>query len=553
MIELRGLGLFRGTESVVRLTRTNGPPTLAAYGERVAWSACAPTTATLSTSLTLPSGRVVEGVEHFAAAAAGLGLHHGFELEVCEGHELPLLDGSAARWTAALASFGIAPSPARLRITRAATIDIDGSRYELEPADSASVHVELRTSHPLLERHAEWTGDSAQFTREIAPARTFAFAADLEGYLARGARPHVEPEQVVVVGDTLHAAGRPAEPSEPVRHKLLDLLGDLYVHGGPPRGVVRAVAPGHARTHELVKRALQAGVLAAALLVPGSAKAQAKPRFVPSPLSLPTLDHVRPELVLDVRAGFFRGETPSLRPTGAVVRHGYAIELPLLPRRVYVGAKYAFASGQTLASGGIDSPASATSSETVSGNTELSVRSVWVAPAGLALGGELAVTAPTGYYRHDTPAGDVAMAARAMSPNDFLSFWQRSVGFRPALDVRIRAAGFTFQLRQSLSFAVGVAREADSSMVAELGLYVGQQLGFVQIGMEASELYFLDTLFTGAAANRTDATRARFAFMPQVRVVKGPLRPSLGVLYSPKSAYDDTSLLSLHLNVDFAL
>lgn len=551
MIELRGSGLFHGARSVVRLVRTEAPVCISMNGESAPLGACRPSAALLSSALVLPSGQILQSVEHFAAAAAGLGLHRGFRLEMLEGSELPLLDGAATRWTDALASLGCMASPAPLVVVRAAELGIDGARYAFEPAPRSEVHVELQTTHPELIRHAAWTGDADQFAREIAPARTFAFAADLERYMARGLRPHIDPSQVVIVADTLQSAGRPAEASEPVRHKLLDLLGDLFLHGGPPRGIVRAFAPGHAKTHRAIARALRAGVLVGSLLVPQAAHADG-PRFVPSPLALPTLDHLRPELNVDMRAGFFRGEADRLRQSGATVRHGFALEIPLLPRRVYVGAKYAFASGHSLASGGPDSLPLASHGETVSGNTQLSLRSIWVAPAGLALGGAFEMTLPTAYYRHDTTAGDVAMAARALSPNDWLSFWQRSLGFRPAFDVRIRAAGFTFQLRQSLSFAVGVASGSDSSMVAEIGLYAGQQLGPVQIGLEAAELYYLDTFFTGTAS-RSDSARARFVFLPQVRYVEGFLRPSVGIMYSPASAYDDTSLLSLHLNLDFAL
>lgn len=549
MIELRGFGLLSGAPCVVRLTSCDGPVRVALAGEDCALEACRPQAGLLSTELVLPSGRVLGSVEHFAAAAAGLGLHRGIRLESCEGSELPLLDGAAATWSAALRRLACMPSAARLHVTRAARFEVDGAHYEFLPAECTEVHVELQTEHPLLERTASWSGDAAAFVRDLAPARTFAFASDLLAYAARGLHPHVEPTQVVIVGETLQAAGRPAEPSEPVRHKLLDLLGDLFVHGGPPRGVMRARAPGHAKTHRAVALALRAGVLATALCAPTLAHAEGA-RFVPSPLTLPTLDHLQPKLSVDLRMGFLRGATPS--QSGATLRHGFGLELPILPRRVYLGAKYAFASGHSLLSDGESSRGHGRSSETVSGNTQLSVRSVWVAPAGLALGGAFEMTLPTAYYRGDTSAGDVANAARAMSTNDWLSFSQRSMGFRPALDLRIRAAGFTFQLRQSLSFAVGVASARDSAMIAEVGLYAGQQLGPIQLGLEVAELYYLDYLFTNTST-RTDASRARFAAMPEVRFVAGPLRPSVGILYSPVSAYDDTSLLSLHLNLDVAL
>lgn len=551
--ELRGRGLLHGQPCLVRLSRCDGATRIRFGDESCALSECTPRAALLSTELILPSGRALATVEHFAAAAAGLGLHEGVLLDVREGDELPLLDGSAAAWTEALAALACPASSPRLQIRRSHSLEVDGAHYTFEPADRTEVEVELRTEHTLLERHARWQGDAATFTRELAPARTFAFESDLEAYAARGLRPHVAPEQVVIVGAELQTAGPAATPSEPVRHKLLDLLGDLFLHGGPPRGVVRARAPGHQKTHRAMRMAWRAGVLASVLCVSsvGSARAEGT-RFVPSPLTLPTLDHRRPEIGADLRFGFLQSTSPALRQSGALMRYGVSGELPILPRRVYLGARYAFAAGHSMSAGGEGAMVTTGNGAMVSGNTQLTIRSIWVAPAGLALGGAFDLTLPTAYYRGDTTAGDVANAARALSPNDWLSFWQRSVGFRPSFDVRIRAAGFTFQLRQSLSFAAGVAEGKDSTMIAEVGLYAGQQLGPFQLGMEVAELYYIDNVFTGAAT-RSDSSRARFAAMPQVRLVQGAVRPSMGILYSPQSAYDDTRVLALHLNVDFAL
>jgi UDP-3-O-acyl-N-acetylglucosamine deacetylase len=67
---------------------------------------------------------------------------------------------------------------------------------------------------------------------------------------------------VVIAEDAIHAAGAPFAPDEPARHKLLDLVGDMYLYGGPPRGRVRAFRPGHAATHAAMARALDLGVLA---------------------------------------------------------------------------------------------------------------------------------------------------------------------------------------------------------------------------------------------------------------------------------------------------
>src|SRR5690606_8548586 len=113
-----------------------------------------------------------------------------------------------------------------------------------------------------LERHAAWRGDPDDFRERIAPARTFGFAHELDSLLARDLARHVDPASVVVLAvDRVLSAGPPFRADEPARHKLLDLIGDLYAHGGPPAGTVHAIRPGHAATHEAVRRALEEGIV----------------------------------------------------------------------------------------------------------------------------------------------------------------------------------------------------------------------------------------------------------------------------------------------------
>ena len=72
-------------------------------------------------------------------------------------------------------------------------------------------------------------------------------ARDIGELVAGGLARHVEPASVVVLApEAILHAGRAFSPDEPARHKLLDLLGDLYLSGGPPLGRLRAVRPGHA-------------------------------------------------------------------------------------------------------------------------------------------------------------------------------------------------------------------------------------------------------------------------------------------------------------------
>jgi UDP-3-O-[3-hydroxymyristoyl] N-acetylglucosamine deacetylase len=62
-------------------------------------------------------------------------------------------------------------------------------------------------------------------------------------------------------GGGVEPPGAPARPDEFARHKLLDLVGDLYLYGGPPRGTLRATRPGHGATHRAMTEALDRGIV----------------------------------------------------------------------------------------------------------------------------------------------------------------------------------------------------------------------------------------------------------------------------------------------------
>jgi UDP-3-O-[3-hydroxymyristoyl] N-acetylglucosamine deacetylase len=124
------------------------------------------------------------------------------------------------------------------------------------------VGVEIELGDPRLAREASWRGDAADFRERVATARTFCFDHEIEELARRGLATHIAPEMVVVLGQVILCAGSPFSRDEPARHKLLDLVGDLFLYGGPPCGSVRAYRPGHWSTHEAVRVALERGVLA---------------------------------------------------------------------------------------------------------------------------------------------------------------------------------------------------------------------------------------------------------------------------------------------------
>lgn len=242
--------------------RADGPVVLAQRGAAAALGDLRVERADRGVTVASADGRVsVDLVEHLLAAVGGLGVAGGLRIAT-DGDEIPLLDGGAARFTAAIRALD-PPRGRRLVVARAGSFEHQRSRYRFAPGPSPVVRVEVDFPAPVGRQRAAWDGDPEDFAARIAPARTFGWVHELAALRAAGRAAEVDLGSVVVFdGDGVLAGCRPPDADEPARHKLLDLVGDLALHGGPPCGLVEAFAPGHAATHAVAARALAEGVLA---------------------------------------------------------------------------------------------------------------------------------------------------------------------------------------------------------------------------------------------------------------------------------------------------
>jgi UDP-3-O-[3-hydroxymyristoyl] N-acetylglucosamine deacetylase len=261
---VEGLGLHTGAPArVVLAARASGGVTLALGGRSARVDELAVVSTDRATTVEAArEGVRVATVEHLFAALAGMGIYERLAISI-EGPEMPLLDGGASAWCQALDALDLGASAGPpLRVTRRATLVLGASSYEFAPSDSVDVDVHIDFGDARLAREARWSGDVRDFRDRIAPARTFAFESDLGEFVRRGLARHVAPEAVVVV--TPHAilsSGAAFSSDEPARHKLLDLVGDLYVHGGMVQGRIRAVRPGHTANARAFAWALAEGIL----------------------------------------------------------------------------------------------------------------------------------------------------------------------------------------------------------------------------------------------------------------------------------------------------
>ena len=262
-VVLEGRGLHGGRASRLSIRAVPGPVALVREGVRYTLSELVPSGARRSTELFAGETRVLGTTEHLFAAAAAHGLHEGL-LVTIEGDECPLLDGGARVFSQALGRLGVPRSEPSLVVAREAVLSHGSSVYRFVPRAEHAVRVSVAVDFddPRLASRAEWEGDPADFDARIASARTFGFEHELGLLIERGLASHVAKESVVLVTSAgILSSGEPFLPDEPARHKLLDLLGDAFVWGGPPRGEVHAERPGHAATHDVFRRALAEGIL----------------------------------------------------------------------------------------------------------------------------------------------------------------------------------------------------------------------------------------------------------------------------------------------------
>lgn len=205
-------------------------------------------------------GLYVKTVEHVLSALVGLGIDNVF-IELDAG-EVPVMDGSAMPFVHLIQAAGIIPQEHRqpfLKIMQPIEV-IDGKRrIVVEPAPTTRITYSIQYEHPLIQRQTyvfDWSAFA--FEREIASARTFGFLREVQHLWSRGLGKGGSFENTVILsdGDVLNESGLRFH-DEFVRHKILDLIGDLALLGIPFIGHLIADRAGHALHTKLVEKILE--------------------------------------------------------------------------------------------------------------------------------------------------------------------------------------------------------------------------------------------------------------------------------------------------------
>src|SRR6059058_1726225 len=190
----------------------------------------------------------VETVEHLLAALTALGIDN--VIVELNSPEVPIMDGSAAPFIYLINEAGmkrLQTARKYLKIVRPIAISRGDKRIALYPSDHFKVTYSISYDHPLL-RHQSRTLRITEesFVEEIAPARTFTFLKDVEMLRQNGLALGGSLENAVVLGETPVLNNPLRFEDEFVRHKILDVIGDLTLVGHPVIGHLVAHRGGHA-------------------------------------------------------------------------------------------------------------------------------------------------------------------------------------------------------------------------------------------------------------------------------------------------------------------
>lgn len=207
-------------------------------------------------------GATVGTVEHLLASFYGLGIDN--VIVELDGPEVPVLDGSAELFIKMIEGAGIKEldSTRKYLVVRRPIKVSEGDKYVmLMPAGEMQLTVDysIDFSHPFLSKQTFSTLFSADvFKEEVGSARTFGFLRDVEMLRANGLAKGGSLSNAVVISDTevLNEGGL-RYPDEFVRHKVLDMMGDLSLIGAPIAGHLVAHRSGHELNLRLVEQILK--------------------------------------------------------------------------------------------------------------------------------------------------------------------------------------------------------------------------------------------------------------------------------------------------------
>ena len=205
-------------------------------------------------------GVVLSTCEHLLSALRGSGIDNCF-IEI-DSIELPIMDGSSENFIDLIERTGIQEQHARrrtFRVLKTVGVEEGDRRMSIEPSDKFEIECIIDFKHPFISRQGlHYISENGSFRREIASARTFGFTHEIEmlrkANLARGGSLE---NAIVLTPDGMLNETPLRFDDEFVRHKILDIIGDLALLGMPVQGKVVAEKSGHSVHAQLMSKLLK--------------------------------------------------------------------------------------------------------------------------------------------------------------------------------------------------------------------------------------------------------------------------------------------------------
>jgi UDP-3-O-[3-hydroxymyristoyl] N-acetylglucosamine deacetylase/3-hydroxyacyl-[acyl-carrier-protein] dehydratase len=260
-VELTGRGLFHGEQSKVRLLPAGensgitfvridieGRPAVKLSPENLFYN--------FRRTAVRQGNLEIDTVEHLLSAIKGLGIDN--ILIEMEGREVPHFDGSSKVFTDEILKAGIKEQDERKKtIHLSEAVDASQADAQIIALPHPSFKITYTLSHPgttVGNQYLACDISETIYRSEIAPARTYCFEEEVESFLQKGLGKGGDYQSVLVFGKKGVVDNKLRFSDEPVRHKILDLIGDLACLEGTPLLHIVAIKSGHILNLELVRR-----------------------------------------------------------------------------------------------------------------------------------------------------------------------------------------------------------------------------------------------------------------------------------------------------------
>jgi UDP-3-O-[3-hydroxymyristoyl] N-acetylglucosamine deacetylase len=205
-------------------------------------------------------GVVLSTCEHLLSALRGSGVDNCF-IDI-DNIEVPILDGSSEDFVGLIEKAGVVEQELprhTLKITKRVEIEQGGRRISVEPADKFEIECVIDFRHPFINRQDfSFTLNNGSYGREIASARTFGFTHEIEMLRKANLAQGGSLDNAIVLTDEGMLNETPLRfADEFVRHKILDIIGDLALLGMPVQGKFTAEKSGHSIHAQLMSKLLK--------------------------------------------------------------------------------------------------------------------------------------------------------------------------------------------------------------------------------------------------------------------------------------------------------